>query len=542
MTEANIPNPGQFRLSDPVALSRNILRMADRAARIANLMAGRRDAAPLNGQDRPVPLEQLSKTLGTVAQAYVRDPRRFAEAQMRLFRDHTQLWMNAWQRFLGVGGGSEPLAAPERGDRRFADPDWEGNAFFDFLKQSYLITARWARDMVSEADGLDEHTRHKARFYVEQILNALAPTNFVLTNPEVLRATLATNGQNLVDGLDRLEADLKAGGGELRISQTDASAFEVGRNVATTPGKVVFENRVLQLIQYEPTTEVVHEVPLLIVPPWINKYYILDLNTKKSFIRWAVAQGHTIFVVSWVNPRETDADVTLTDYMKEGFFAAVDAVLKQTGQPKANVIGYCVGGTLVAASLGYMAARGDDRVNAVTFLTTQVDFTRAGDLKVFIDEEQLAMLEGTMEKKGYLPGRRMADAFNLLRSNDLIWSYVVNNYMMGKDPPPFDLLFWNSDSTRMPATVHSQYLRECYLHNNLAKGLMALDGERIDLRKVKLPVYNMAAREDHIAPLPSVFKVGGSSGRAGAPGRRRQRSHRRRRQSARRPEISVLDQ
>ncbi len=508
MTEANIPNPGQFRLSDPVALSRNILKMADRAARIANLMAGRRDAAPLNGQDRPVPLEQLSKTLGTVAQAYVRDPRRFAEAQMRFFRDHTQLWMNAWQRFLGVGGGSEPLAAPERGDRRFADPDWEGNAFFDFLKQSYLITARWARDMVSEADGLDDHTRHKARFYVEQILNALAPTNFVLTNPEVLRATLATNGQNLVDGLDRLEADLKAGGGELRISQTDARAFEVGRNVATTPGKVVFENRVLQLIQYEPTTEVVHEVPLLIVPPWINKYYILDLNTKKSFIRWAVAQGHTIFVVSWVNPGETDADVTLTDYMKEGFFAAVDAVLKQTGQPKANVIGYCVGGTLVAAALAYMAARGDDRVNAVTFLTTQVDFTRAGDLKVFIDEEQLAMLEGTMEKKGYLPGRRMADAFNLLRSNDLIWSYVVNNYMMGKDPPPFDLLFWNSDSTRMPATVHSQYLRECYLHNNLAKGLMALDGERIDLRKVKLPVYNMAAREDHIAPLPSVFKVG----------------------------------
>ena len=506
MSDASTSNSSQFRLSDPIELGRNLMRMADRATRIANIMAGRPAASPGQNGSQVLPLEIVSRTLGSVAQSYLKDPQRFAQAQLRFFKDHTQLWTTAWRRLAGED--VPPIAEPERGDRRFKDADWENNAFFDFLKQAYLISSRWAQDMVRDADGLDEHTRHKAQFYVDQIINALSPTNFVLTNPEVLRLTLATNGQNLVEGLAKLEGDLQAGNGELKISQTDARAFEVGRNIAMTPGKVVFENHIFQLIQYAPTTEVVHEVPLLIVPPWINKFYILDLNPKKSFIRWAVAQGHTVFVVSWVNPDETNAQTTFSDYMTGGFLAALDAVLRATGQPRSNVIGYCVGGSLVAASLAYMAARNDDRVNAVTFLTTQVDFSKAGDLKVFIDEEQLGLVEGKMAETGYLPAKRMADAFNLLRSNDLIWSYVINNYMMGKDPMAFDLLFWNSDSTRMPAKVHSYYLRQCYLDNALARGLMTLDGERIDLRKVKLPVYNLAAREDHIAPLPSVFKIG----------------------------------
>jgi polyhydroxyalkanoate synthase subunit PhaC len=270
---------------------------------------------------------------------------------------------------------------------------------------------------------------------------------------------------------------------------------------------VVFRNETFELIQYVPTTEDVFEIPLLIVPPWINKFYILDLTAKKSFVRWAVDRGLTVFVMSWVNPDEAHGHKTFADYVNDGFLAALDAVQKATGAEKVNAIGYCVGGTLVAATLGYMAARGDERINAATFFTTQVDFEKAGDLLVYVDDEQVRWIEDRMAEKGYLPGRRMADAFNLLRSNDLIWSYIVNNYMLGKEPTPFDLLYWNSDTTRMPAGVHSYYLRECYLHNRLSKGELALDNVRIDLSKVKIPIYNLAARDDHIAPLPSVFKL-----------------------------------
>lgn len=506
MNDSNASNRNSFAFSDPLELSRNLVKLGTAAVRIATIMSGPKPFSPASLKVQLTPVEQISKTLGNLVRAYLSDPQRFAEGQWQLWRDHIQLWQNTLKK-LG-GADAHPVATPDQGDRRFKDPDWVENPIFDFLKQSYLINSRWVIDAVTGIQGIDPHTRHKARFYVEQILNALSPTNFIFTNPEVLRITFATNGQNLVDGLAKFEADLLAGGGQLKISQTDARAFEIGRNIATTPGKVVFENEVMQLIQYEPTTEVVHEIPLLIVPPWINKYYILDLNPKKSFIRWAVAQGHTVFVVSWVNPDESQVHTTFTDYMNEGFLAALGAVLKTTDQPQANVIGYCVGGSLVAASLGYMAAKKDNRVNTVTLLTTQVDFEKAGDLLVFIDEEQLAWMEGRMAEKGYLPGKRMADAFNLLRSNDLIWSYVINNYMLGRDPMAFDLLFWNSDSTRMPPNVHSFYLRECYLNNRLAKGLMTLGGTRVDLRKIKVPTYNLAAREDHIAPLPSVFRIG----------------------------------
>jgi polyhydroxyalkanoate synthase len=493
-------------LSDPIELGRNLTKVFEATLRIATFMAGRQQGLKQDIEAQVVPIEQVVKTLSDVAKVYWTNPQKFAEAQLKLWQGHAQLWTAFWRRALGEP--VEPVVTPERGDKRFKDPDWELNQFFDFLKQAYLITANWAKEMAAGAQGLDQQTKRKARFYVEQIMNALSPTNFALTNPEVLKLTLATNGQNLVDGLEKLERDLREGGGRLRISQTNARAFEVGRNLATTPGKVIFENGVFQLIQYSPTSEKVRQIPLLIVPPWINKYYILDLSPRKSFIQWAVAQGLTVFVVSWINPDQNYSYKTFADYMNEGFLTALDVTLKATNEKKANVIGYCVGGSLVAASLAYMAQKNDARVNSVTFLAAQVDFENAGDLLVYVDEEQLKWIEARMAETGYLPGRRMAEAFNLLRSNDLIWSYVINNYLMGKEPMAFDLLYWNSDGTRMPANVHSFYLRECYLHNRLSKGKMTLDGVRLDLRKVKVPVYNLGARDDHISPLASVFKLG----------------------------------
>ena len=504
--DARAPGPVDFKLSDPVELSRNMTRAFESATRIAALMAGQRTGVQREFETQVTPIDLVIKTFNEVARVYLTNPQKLAHANLRLWQAYASLWQNFWRRLQGET--VMPVAVPDRGDKRFKDPDWDTNHVFDFLKQSYLITANWAKDLVADADELDEHTRHKARFYTEQIMNALSPSNFALTNPEVLKLTLATNGRNLVEGLERLEGDLEAGGGRLRISQVDAKAFAIGKNLAMTPGKVIFENDVFQLIQYEPATEKVREIPLLIVPPWINKYYILDLSERKSFIKWAVAQGLTVFVVSWINPDERQAYKTFADYMREGFLTAVEVTLKATRQKKVNVAGYCVGGTLVAASLAYMAQRRDERVNSATFLAAQVDFEKAGDLKVFVDEEQVRWIEERMAEKGYLPGRRMADAFNLLRSNDLIWSYVINNYLLGKPPMAFDLLYWNSDGTCMPANVHSFYLRECYLHNRLSKGQMTLDGVRLDLGKVKMPIYNLGTKEDHISPLSSVLRLG----------------------------------
>ncbi|MGE0844817.1 MAG: PHA/PHB synthase family protein, partial [Flavobacteriaceae bacterium] len=366
-------------------------------------------------------------------------------------------------------------------------------------------TSNWAEKAVDTTEGLDEHTRHKAHFYLRQIINALSPSNFVMTNPALLRETLEANGENLVRGMQLLAEDIELGKGELKIRQSDPSKFRIGENIAMTPGKVVYQNDLMQLIQYEPTTEEVLKRPLLVVPPWINKFYVLDLNPEKSFIRWAVAQGHTVFVISWVNPDERQSLKSFAEYMIEGPLTALDVIRDITGVKKVNAIGYCVGGTLLAVTLGWMAARKDTRIATATLFTTQVDFTHAGDLKVFVDEEQISALEAEMGKRGYLEGRRMATAFNMLRSNDLIWPYVVNNYLRGKGPTPFDLLYWNSDSTRMPAANHSFYLRNCYLENNLSQGRMEVAGTRLDLKKCKIPIYNLATREDHIAPAKSVF-------------------------------------
>ena len=506
MSDSSPQKPGDFKLADPVQLAQNMAKVFEHAAQIARHIAERPELAKKQAETQVTPIDQVAKTLGAVAQSYMADPQKLMEAQTQLWNSYSQLWQNAWSKALGTP--TEPVAAPARNDKRFKDKDWQENTVFDFLKQFYLISTNWAQDFVKNADGLDEHTRLKARFYVEQIANAFSPSNFPVSNPEILRATLATNGANLIEGLKHLQQDMSSPDGRLRIKQSDTSAFEIGKNIAMTPGKVVFRNDTFELIQYSPAVARTYEIPLLIVPPWINKFYILDLNPKKSFVRWATEQGLTVFVVSWVNATEAQGRKSFSNYMREGFLEAVQAVQDATGAEKVNTIGYCIGGTLVAAGLGYMAAKDDARINAATFFTTQIDFEKAGDLLVYVDDEQVKWIEERMEEKGYLAGSRMADAFNLLRSNDLIWSYVINNYMLGKEPMPFDLLYWNSDSTRMPAGVHSFYLRECYLGNKLAQGKMVLDNVRIDLKKVKVPVYNLAAREDHIAPLPSVFKVG----------------------------------
>jgi polyhydroxyalkanoate synthase len=362
--------------------------------------------------------------------------------------------------------------------------------------------------MVHDAQGLDEHTRHKAEFYTKQIVNAISPSNFVLTNPELYRETVAANGENLVRGMRMLAEDIAAGKGDLKLRQSDQSKFKVGENLAVTPGKVIAQSDVCQIIQYEPTTQTVLKRPLLICPPWINKFYILDLNPQKSFIAWAVAQGHTVFVISWVNPDDRHARKDWNDYAREGIGFALDTIETATGEREVNAIGYCVGGTLLAATLALFAREGDDRIRSATLFTTQVDFTHAGDLKVFVDEDQIRSIEDNMERAGYLEGSKMATAFNMLRSSDLIWPYVVNNYLKGKDPMPFDLLYWNSDSTRMPAANHSFYLRNCYLDNNLTKGKLKLGGAPVSLKDVRIPIYNLATKEDHIAPAKSAFLGG----------------------------------
>jgi polyhydroxyalkanoate synthase subunit PhaC len=432
------------------------------------------------------------------------DPSRLVQAQLSLWNDYMTLWQRTAQRFLG--GSTEPMIEPSAGDRRFRDKAWTDNTLFDFIKQSYLLTARWLQRSVKDVEGIDERTARKIDFYTRQFVDAIAPSNFVLTNPEVLRATIESRGENLLNGLKNLLADLERGKGRLAIKMTDMQAFRIGENIAVSPGKVVYQNDLLQLVQYEPTTATVKRRPLLIIPPWINKFYILDLRPANSFIRWAVEAGHTVFVISWVNPDERLAAKTFADYMREGPLASLDAVEQATGEREANVIGYCLGGTLLASTLAYMAVKRDLRVKSATYFVTMVDFAEAGELSVFIDEEQLAALEERMNAKGYLEGRDMATTFNMLRANDLIWSFVVNNYLLGKSPFPFDLLYWNADSTRMPAAMHSFYLRNMYQENLLVKpGGITLDGVPIDLRKIKTPSFLLSTREDHIAPWRSTY-------------------------------------
>jgi polyhydroxyalkanoate synthase len=415
--------------------------------------------------------------------------------------DQARLWQSTWMKMMGLPAA--PVAEPAKGDYRFKDADWQSNFLFDYLKQSYLIAARHINHAVAEVQGLSPESEKKVAFFTRQYMDALSPSNFALTNPQVLRETLASGGQNLVKGLDNLLRDIEKGGGELRVSMTDESAFKLGHNVATTPGKVVFQNDLMQLIQYEPRTKEVWRRPLLIIPPWINKYYILDLRESNSFIRFALEQGHTVFVISWVNPDAKLAEKGFDDYMLEGPVAALDAI----GEDEVNVIGYCLGGTLLGATLAYLEAKKDKRVKTATFFVSLLDFSQPGELGVFIDEAQVQNLEKKMNERGYLEGSEMASTFNLLRANDLVWSFVVNNYLLGKDPFPFDLLYWNADSTRMPARMHSFYLRNMYIKNLMGvPGGITLSGVPIDLARVKIPAYFISTVEDHIAPWKTTYK------------------------------------
>jgi polyhydroxyalkanoate synthase len=485
----------------PTELSRQIADIAEKSQRLVAEFLARQGAGGGIGMADPT---AIGAAFFEMTARMMSDPSRLVQAQLSLWNDYMTLWQRTAQRFLG--GGAEPLIEASPEDRRFRDQAWSDNSLFDFIKQSYLLTARCIQGAVKEVEGLDERTARKVDFYTRQFVDAIAPSNFVMTNPEVLRATLESRGENLLNGLKNLLDDLERGKGRLAITMTDMAAFKIGENVATTPGEVVYQNDLIQLLQYTPTTETVKRRPLLIIPPWINKYYILDLRPRNSFIRWAVEQGHTVFVISWVNPDERLADKSFEDYMRAGPLAALDAMEQATGEREANVIGYCLGGTLLAATLAYLTAKRDQRVKSATYLVTMVDFAEAGELAVFIDEEQLRALEQRMDKKGYLEARDMHTTFNMLRANDLIWSFVVNNYLLGKSPFPFDLLYWNADSTRMPAAMHSFYLRKMYQENLLAKpGGITLGDVPIDLRRIKTPAFMLSTREDHIAPWRSTY-------------------------------------
>lgn len=440
----------------------------------------------------------------------VHQPELMMQAQADLMKGYLDLWSNTTKRFMAGGGdgGTIPVIEPEQGDKRWKSEDWSANPVFDAIKQSYLLNQHFLMGLVRNVDGVDERTRRKVEFLTRQMTDALSPTNFALTNPDVIRETMASRGENLTRGLQNLMSDLEAGHGRLALRQTDTAGFQVGKDLATTPGQVIFQNDVMELIQYTPATETVKQRPLLIAPPWINKFYIMDLREKNSMIRWLTDQGFTVFLISWVNPGPELKDKTFADYMHEGLFAALHAIEAATGETSVNAVGYCVGGTLLACALAWLEAEGQaDRIASATFFAAQTDFEQAGDLLLFIDEYWLKEIERIMDAQGgVLDGRSMADTFNLLRSNDLIWSFVVNNYLLGRQPQAFDLLYWNSDQTRMPKALHLWYLDNLYRNNRLSRGELNLDGHRLDLGAVKTPVYMQASREDHIAPYPSVYR------------------------------------
>ncbi len=493
----------EIKQIDPVEFANT---MQDIATRSQKLVGDFMERQKIDGKAaEPDPLH-LADAFMALTNQMMNNPAHLVQAQMDLWQGYMDIWNRSAQRWLGQD--AEPTVQTETTDRRFRDEAWQENVVFDFIKQSYLLTSRWTQDLVGQTEGLDQKTQQKVDFYTRQFVDAMAPTNFLMTNPEVLRTTVETHGDNLVHGLQNLLDDLERGKGKLSIRMTDPDAFEVGKNIATSPGNVVYQNDLMQLIQYAPSTESVYRRPLLIVPPWINKFYILDMREKNSFIRWAVSEGFTVFVVSWVNPDETLSRKSFEDYMLEGPLAALDAIEQATGEKEVNVIGYCIGGTLMAATLAHMTSKKDERVKSITFFTTMVDFEEAGELSVFIDEQQLAALEEKMNERGYLDGSEMATTFNMLRANDLIWSFVVNNYLLGKDPFPFDLLYWNSDSTRMPAVMHSFYLRNMYQENKLIEpGAITLAGTPIDLSTIKTPAFILSTKEDHIAPWKSTYRA-----------------------------------
>jgi len=468
---------------------------------LASALARQGDGAALPSADPFHIAPALTQVMGKLAM----NPEKVMRAQADLFDRYMELWRRSAAR-LG-GETAEPVATPAKGDKRFNDPDWSENPVFDVMKQSYLLTSNWLNGLVSDVEDVEPLTKRRVEFFTKMLTDAFSPSNFLVSNPAALREAMQSQGESLLRGVQNFAADLARGGGQLAISQTDAQRFKVGENVATAPGKVVFRNDLFELLQFSPSTEEVYEVPLLIFPPWINKYYILDLRPENSMIRWLSSQGFTVFVTSWVNPDASLSGKTIEDYMTDGVYAAVEQVLEQTGAKSVNAVGYCIGGTLLSCALAHMAARGDERIGAATFFAAQQDFEEAGDLLLFTNDEWLKDLEGRIDAAGgVLPSGAMADTFNALRANDLIWSFFVNNYLMGKEPAAFDLLFWNSDQTRMPKALHMSYLADFYRDNRLAKGELVIDNVRLDLSAVTIPIYVQSSKEDHIAPFRSVYR------------------------------------
>jgi polyhydroxyalkanoate synthase len=491
--------------TQPLLSATAIDALADIAKRSNELL--RRNAERLKTDDgyQVIDSRTVVATFQEFAQCAARDPGPFIREQLALWTDLALLWQRTAARAL-FEIPAEPVIAPGPQDKRFKNEAWSENPLFDFIKQSYLLGSRCLQSAVGGVKGVDPHVHHQTRFYTRQFVNALAPTNFAATNPAVLDAAFKSRGENLIKGLRNLVEDLDRGGGRLSLKMSDLAAFEFGKNIANTSGKVVFQNELMQLIQYTPSTRTVQRRPLLVVPPWINKFYILDLKPKNSFIKWCVDQGQTVFVISWVNPGAELADKEFSDYLLEGPIAAIDAIERATGEPDVNILGYCIGGTLVSCTLAYLASRREKRVAAATLLTTLLDFSDVGDISVFIDADQLALADEHMHRIGYLEGHHMAEAFNLLRENDLMWFFVINNYLMGRDPSAFDLLYWNSDSTRMPATMQSFYLHNMYERNVLKnRGGITLANVSIDLRNIEVPIYFLSTREDHIAPWRSTY-------------------------------------
>jgi len=472
---------------------------------IADFFANNPNMRQASGQLPADPLN-IGDAFQEMLKGLAADPGTVMQRQFNLWGDYAKL-MSVMSRRM-AGEAVKPAIEPERTDRRFSHAAWNDNPMLDFVKQSYLIGGKWLEKTVQELDGMDEHEKAKAEFYTRQFIDACAPSNFAMLNPEVIDATIESKGENLLKGLKNLVEDIDRGHGKLAIRQADLEHFKLGENIATTPGKVVYQNEIMQLIQYEPTTENVAKTPMVIVPPWINKFYILDLQPANSFIKWLVDQGRTVFVISWVNPDPALREKTFEDYIRQGLFEALDGAIAATGEESADTIGYCIGGTMLSMAMSYMAKVGDKRINSATFFTAQADFKESGDLQLFVDDEQLDAIEKQMDAAGgVLEGRAMATTFNMLRSNDLIWSFVIDNYMKGKDPAKFDLLFWNSDATRMPKKVHLFYLREFYQYNRLAAGEMVMDGETLDLGEVSAPIFMQAGETDHIAPHNSVYRT-----------------------------------
>jgi poly[(R)-3-hydroxyalkanoate] polymerase subunit PhaC len=456
----------------------------------------------------PIDWAEITRALRTVWLHSLRKPEKamasVAELNMTLWRSAMDAWNEAGQRWWGLAGTDQSQgAATAPSDKRFAAPEWHNNPIYHTLKKLYLLASDWLLKQ-DEIEGMDEVERQRLNFHLRQFVDAMSPSLLLVSNPAALRRAMETGGASLAEGARNLLNDLKEG----RLSIVDLTAFAPGRNLALTPGKVVHRNRLIELIQYAPTTETVHETPLLIVPHWINKYYILDMQPKNSMVRYLVEQGFTVFIISWKNPDESMAGLTIEDYMDLGPLEASEVVREITGSDTVNVMGYCIGGTLLSLTLAWLAARGDGRFGSATFMVSLQDFSKVGDTAVFISEPSIDFIEQQMLERGYLDSREMANMFNLLRANDLIWANVVNNYLMGNKPPAFDLLYWNSDGTRMAGTAHTWYLRNTYLENNLIKpGKIRLKGEVIDLGRIKLDAYAVGAEKDHIVPWDAAWRI-----------------------------------